>query len=267
MFNNFLTKIEIMLFFVGLGIDNSLDCKTIEELKSYEVFIENYTMPSNYKEVIEYLRENGIEAKLIGREKVESSFLIEKARKEKIALLIGGDVFSATTHYTLFYEAKKEGIEVKVKHNSSIFSAIAKTGLSIYKFGEACTISFWEENFKPTSPILKIKKNKERGLHSLVLLDIKGKQKREQMKVEEGIKIMLKMEEKEGIKVIEDLLIASRIGLDGEKICYLKIEKAKSLFGTKFFEGFGEPSCFVVPGKLNEIEKEFLSLWELKDGN
>ena len=66
--------------------------------------------------------------------------------------------------------AKKKGIEVKVIHNASIMNAVAACGLQLYNFGETVSIPLWEDNWKPTSFIEKIQRNKTNGLHTLCLL-------------------------------------------------------------------------------------------------
>ncbi len=244
-----------MLYFVGLGINAEITCKAKHSIKDSKIFIESYTMPWNYQEVKKKLEEElGKEIVLLERERVESNFLLNLAEKEDVSLLIGGDVFSATTHFSLYHEAIKKGIKVKIFHNSSIFSAIAKPGLSLYKFGYTTTISFWYENYKPTSPIKIVKKNKENGMHSLVLLDLsKG-----YMQAKTAIDLMRKMEEKENIKVVEELIVISRLGMEGEKITYGKTE---DLLNTDLGE---PPFSLVVPGNLSEVEKEFLSLFKVK---
>ena len=48
---------------------------------------------------------------------------------KKIAFLVVGDPFCATTHTDVFLRATKLGIMVEVIHNSSIVNAIGCTGL------------------------------------------------------------------------------------------------------------------------------------------
>jgi diphthine synthase len=55
-------------------------------------------------------------------------------------------------------------------------NAIGATGLQLYTFGQTVSIVFWEENWRPDSFYHKIKQNRDIGLHTLCLLDIKMKE-------------------------------------------------------------------------------------------
>jgi diphthine methyl ester synthase len=65
---------------------------------------------------------------------------------------------------------------VEVIHNASIVNAIGCCGLQVYRFGEIVSVPFFTEKWRPYSFYDKIKPNIERGLHTLVLLDIKVKE-------------------------------------------------------------------------------------------
>ena len=65
----------------------------------------------------------------------------------------------ATTHSDIILQAKKQGIKTKIIHSSSIFSAIAETGLQIYKFGKTTSIPYPEGKYMPTSPYKVVKDN------------------------------------------------------------------------------------------------------------
>ena len=248
-----------MLYLVGLGINYDLSCSSLKALKSVEnVYLESYTMPWHYKEVKKFLEDKyNIKIKMLDRKQVESNFLIKKSSSHDVALLIGGDVFSATTHFSIFQEAMKKGIKVKIFHNSSIFSAISKIGLSLYRFGETVTLSFWRKNYHPTSPILKIKKNFDAGLHSLVLLDVDDVLGF--MHAGEGINLLKKMEEKENLSFVEEVVSVSRLGFNDEKIVFSSIENIIK----KEIDLGKPPFSLVVPSKLSEYEKEFLSLYKI----
>ena len=55
-------------------------------------------------------------------------------------------------------------------------SAIGATGLQLYNFGQAVSMVFFTETWKPSSYYDRIKENWQIGLHTLVLLDIKVKE-------------------------------------------------------------------------------------------
>ena len=90
-------------------------------------------------------------------------------------MLVVGDALSATTHVSLILECKKNKIEYQIIHNSSVLTAVAGVlGLQHYNFGPVATLVLPEGNYRPLSPIDKVKKNMENNYHSLVLLDIKA---------------------------------------------------------------------------------------------
>ena len=94
--------------------------------------------------------------------------------------MVVGDAFCATTHSDLFLRAAKLSIEVKVIHNASIISAVGCCGLQVYRFGEVVSVPLWTEKWRPDSWYQKILQNRRAGLHTLVLVDIKVKERTEE---------------------------------------------------------------------------------------
>lgn len=82
----------------------------------------------------------------------------------------------ATTHTDLVLRARELGIPVQSIHNASIMSAIGATGLQLYNFGQTVSMVFFTETWKPSSFYDRIKENRQIGLHTLLLLDIKVKE-------------------------------------------------------------------------------------------
>ncbi|XP_052828061.1 diphthine methyl ester synthase isoform X2 [Octopus bimaculoides] len=115
---------------------------------------------------------------LADRESVEeySDILFQNAYTEDIAFLVVGDPFGATTHADLMLRAREEGIPTRVIHNASIMNAVGCCGLQLYKFGETVSICFWTDTWQPDSFYDKIASNREKGMHTLCLLDIKIKE-------------------------------------------------------------------------------------------
>jgi len=138
-----------MLVLIGLGLfdEKDLSLRGIEEAKkANKVYIELYTTAwfgdlEKLEEII------GKKIKVLKRKDLEenSGKILEEAKTQDIAIFVGGDPLVATTHSALILEARKRGIKTEVIHNSSIFSAIAETGLHIYKFGSCVTIPFLEK--------------------------------------------------------------------------------------------------------------------------
>lgn len=242
------------LYLVGLGIDGSPTLRGLSILKNAEeIYLERYTLPiPSLDQLPKEIREKVVE---LGREEVESDFLIKKAKEKDIALIVIGDPLSATTHFSLILESKKRNIDVEVVHNSSIFSAIAETGLSLYKFGYTITVAYWRPNYKPTSPLEWIEKNLSLGLHTLALLDISD---RGPMNHREGIETLQKMEEVRGKKVLpKNLIVVKNLGREGQTILYGEVEKLKNLnLGEGVFS-------LVIPGKLNAFEEEAVNLYRI----
>lgn len=65
---------------------------------------------------------------------------------------------------------------MQIVHNSSIMNAIGCCGLQLYQFGETISIPYWTDKWQPDSFYDKIAVNREHGLHTLCLLDIKVKE-------------------------------------------------------------------------------------------
>jgi len=71
----------------------------------------------------------------------------------------------------------KKNIKVEVIHNASIINAVGCTGLQVYRFGETVSIPFFTENWRPYSFYQKIAVNRKNNQHTLLLLDIRVKEK------------------------------------------------------------------------------------------
>ena len=239
-----------MLYLIGLGLEiEDLSIKAINALKNCEkVYVENYTtkLPYSLKELESFL------AKLLkkkinleeeaSRELVESSVLLNEARKRNIALLIYGDPLAATTHSALLLEAKKKKIKVEIIHAPSIITAIAETGLQLYKFGKVVSLPKWKENYKPSSFYEIIKENLKCKAHTLLLVD-------RNLKLKEAL---------------QELLIASNKELEKKQILVVKLGKSRKILKGTLAElkkvKIEEPYCIVIPAQLHFLEKELLEL-------
>ncbi len=233
-----------MLYIIGLGLNDEKDVslKAVDAMRSCdEIYCETYTNKWNGNmEVLEDLSGKSIIP--IDREKTESQFLMERAKECAVALLVPGDPLSATTHFQILADCRKQGIHTEIVHSSSVFTAIAETGLDLYKFGRTTTLP---KGFDPRSPHDMIKENKSSGLHTLVLLDIG-------MTAKEGLESMLKH------RTIEpDDMVVACFSLGGrQKMIYAP---AEDIIDEEVPD---VPCCIAVPGKLNDKETEFLDLWK-----
>lgn len=106
----------------------------------------------------------------------ESDAILERSNEVDVALLVVGDPFGATTHTDILLRARALGIPTEVIHNASIMNAIGACGLQLYNFGQAVSLVFFTDTWKPDSFYDRIAENAKLGMHTLVLLDIKVKE-------------------------------------------------------------------------------------------
>ncbi len=226
---------------IGSGIAFDLTLSAVDAIAACdEVYIETYTNPMDGDEIKALEDKTGKAIKHLGRSTVESSFLVEKAETADICLISSGDPLTATTHISLVLEAKQKGVDVRVIHNSSVYSAApAKAGLQIYRFGKTASLVNPRPNYQPTSSLDIIRKNLELDMHSLVLLDTEP----EPMDASTALEMLSEF---------GSAVVLSRIGADDEKITYGTIEELKG-------KELGRPPfTVVIPAKLHPMEEEYL---------
>ena len=248
-----------MLYFVGLGLfsEDDISYKGFKALQSVDcIYAEFYTaklMGGNIDNLIDKLDVPFITLK---REDVEDcNVIINEAMTKDIAFVTAGDYLMATTHTELYVEAVNKGIETRIIHGSSIFSAApGLAGLQAYKFGKTTTVPFPDENFFPHSPYDAIKLNSSIGLHTLVLLDIQAHKDR-YMTINEAIDYLRKVESERGEHVFDDDCIVIGIAQAGSDH---PIVKGGRVADVADFD-FGNPlHCMIVPCDLHFLEAEAL---------
>ena len=246
-----------MLYLIGLGLNwKDLSLHALEVLnKCDEVYLENYTSLSNYT-ILQLEKLIGKKIIVLDRKKTEEDMLfLKEAHLKDVALLIHGDPLSATTHFEILTEAKKKNLETKIIHAPSIFTAIAETGLSLYRFGKVASIPIPEKNFSPESFFDILKENLSIGAHTLFLLDLKPDLNKF-LSIKDAIDILLKinLNRKENIFTENTFVIGcARLGTTNSLI---KSGKAKDISKINFGE---PPYCLIVPAKLNHKEEEYLN--------
>lgn len=240
-----------MLYLIGTGIENEYDIslRGLNALKGCAiVYSEQYTCPLEI-DFVNLEKMIGKNILPLSREEVENGKrIVEEARTKNVALLVGGDPLSATTHHELLLDAKKAGVATQIIHSSSIFTAIAETGLFLYKFGKTVSLPFPQENYFPESPYLNILSNKQQGMHTLLLLDIG-------MTANLALETVLKLEEKVGKGLFsKETKVVACAHLGGQSVIrYDSIEKLLT-------EKFGKmPHTLIIPGELHFHEEEFLA--------
>ncbi|KAH6562382.1 hypothetical protein BASA62_009226 [Batrachochytrium salamandrivorans] len=216
----------------------------------------------------------GKEITIADREMVESEadVILNNAENINVAFLVVGDPFGATTHTDLVFRAKEQGIKVVSIHNASIMNAIGCCGLQLYSYGQTISVVFFTDSWRPDSFYGKVKQNRDLGLHTLCLLDIKVKEQSIQnmargrkiyedpryMTVNQAIEQMLEVEEKRGLKVYNENTIAvglARIGSDDQVIVSGTMQELLTV-------DFGEPlHSFVIPGNMHFLEADILRMF------
>jgi len=229
-----------MLYLISLGLrdEKDMSIRALETAKKcnllYAEFYTNKTAatPASLSKLV------GKKVRELHREGMEddSGQLIDEAKKRNVGVFVTGDALSATTHLMLLAEATKAGVKVGVVHGSSIFTAIAETGLHLYKFGRTVTL---------VDPLLRsikaaIENNYRARLHTLALLDIG-------------------MDAKKGLELLstfmssKDVVVACQLGKKG----FIKYGKVDDLIKIKDIRG-KIPAAIAIPGELHFTEEEYL---------
>jgi diphthine synthase len=245
---------EVLLLFVGLGVEQSPTLEALQELKGCErIFYESYTSPVVNKKVLEEISV-GPKVEVVKREFVEDGRkILELAREKKVALVSSGDPLVATTHQELRTRALNQNIQTKIIHGSSILCSLAgELGLHSYSFGK--TVTMTKEPIQHTA-YLTIYQNLLRGLHTAVLLEWDESSKFF-LSPNAAVDELFGVEEDVGYGIVSSdtlLLSASRIGTSESKVAALSFEDAKT-------HDFGKPPhILVVSGRLHFTEKETLA--------
>lgn len=247
-----------MLYFVGLGIDQSLSLRSIHELQSCEnIYYESYTSPQIHDDVLSQFSglDKNAKVEVAKREFVEDGRkILEVSKKSNAALVCSGDPMVATTHQELRTRAIKEGISTKIIHGSSILCSVGgELGLHSYNFGRIVTITKEPMQYTAYNTIYD---NLLRGLHTTILLEW-----------DEAHNFFL--DPKTAIKSLEDaerdlrhevidsstfLLIASQLGSDNSRVSGVSFEELKNA------ELGAAPHVLIIPGKLHYTELESLGV-------
>jgi diphthine synthase len=248
------------LIFVGLGLAGTKDV-TLRALAAIRnartVFAEFYTSHLVGATHSQIERELDKRVVLLSRDEVESGAerVLAAAAEHRVAFLTAGDPMTATTHQDLRLRAEQRGIPVRIVHGVRIqVAAAGAAGLQSYKFGRTTTVVFPQPNFNPVSPYEAVRDNRVRGLHSLVLLDLRADENR-YMTAAQGIDVLLGHEEdrREGALLPETEIVAlARVGSDDERVAYGAARRLREA-------DLGPPlHCLIVPGDLHFAEKEAL---------
>lgn len=243
------------LTFIGLGLNSEkgITLEGLEEARQADsAYGEFYTniMPNLDLKRLE--QEIGKKIEVLNRAQLEDEGgrkLLSAASKERVAFLVPGDPMIATTHISLRLSLAKMGVESRIVHAPSIVSAICgATGLQSYKFGKSVTAP--RDQLLPKSVLETISDNNDRGLHTLILLDVQAGQT-SQMTIAEAL---TKITEADCRLETRLAVGVARLGSRDEKV---KASKMKPLIREDFGNG---PHSIVVVGRLHFMETEALEL-------
>ncbi|EDQ86874.1 uncharacterized protein MONBRDRAFT_33663 [Monosiga brevicollis MX1] len=270
-----------MFYLIGLGLSDEKDitARGLEIVKRCdEVFLEAYTailMVNSDKLEAFYGRPVTVADRELVEQQCEERLLLP-AKEKDIALLVVGDPFAATTHTDLVTRCKSLGVPCQAVHNASIMNAIGCCGLQLYNFGRTVSIVFFTEQWRPDSFYAKMKANKDMGLHTLCLVDIKVKEQSIEnlikgrkifeppryMTVNQCAKQLLEVEEKygEGVCGPDSLAVGvARVGCTDQRIVFGTLSELVTV-------DFGPPlHSLVVIGETDEIEREVLDMYKIDD--
>ncbi|RBA16770.1 diphthine synthase [Fusarium proliferatum] len=265
-----------MLYLVGLGLSDETDItvKGLEVVKkASRVYLEAYTSILLVEQsVLESYYGRSIT--VADREMVESNSdeILRNALNEDVAFLVVGDPFGATTHTDLVLRARELEIPVRTVPNASIMSGIGACGLQLYNFGQTVSMVFFTDTWKPASFYDRIKENRQIGLHTLVLVDIKVKEQSLEnmargrlvyeppryMTVGQCAQQMLEIEDerKEGVYTKDSLAIgAARVGGKTEKFVAGTLEE---LCSTDKELGPPLHSLVLLGRRTHELELDYV---------
>ncbi len=208
------------LAFVGLGLgdERGLSAVAWDAIAGAgDVFAEEYTAVAPGGTLDRIGARRGRPVVRLGRAEVEAERVVLEAlgRSDRVALLVVGDPFAATTHVALRLAVERAGHTWRYLPAASILTAaVGFLGLQPYRLGRPVSLPFPAPGFEPRSPLDRIRENRERNLHTLVLLDLRPEEGRFLTAIE-GIAI-LRERDPEGIVVAEEtpIAVAARVGRD-----------------------------------------------------
>ncbi|MCL4324079.1 MAG: diphthine synthase [Candidatus Thermoplasmatota archaeon] len=256
---------EILFVGVGLYDEKGLSLRALEELRGAStVFIEQYTAvlaPGTVQRLSELIGHPILE---LPRSAVEEERPILEAleRKGKVALLIPGEPFAATTHLSLRITVEQKGHTWRVLHGASILTAAASlAGLFHYKFGRVVSLPYpsSEGSYRPISPYRHIQANWQAGLHTLILLDLDPSLERF-LTAEVALRHLGQLEEElhGGVAPPErEYCVVARAGAPDARVWVgPRIELETREFGPPLH-------CLLLPAPpLHFMEEEALGLWK-----
>ncbi|WP_248908491.1 diphthine synthase [Halocatena marina] len=248
-----------MLTFVGLGLfdERSITVEGREALAGADhVVAEFYTsqLAGTTIEKLESYHDVSIEVRERAGIEQEPGSILDAAETEQVVFLTGGDPMISTTHVDLRLRATARNIDTRIIHGTTAASAASSlTGLQNYRFGKATTLPFpyaHGGDSVPQSVIDTIDDNRERGLHTLVYLDIKA-DRGEYMTADTAAALLSSAYETED----DDGTLAVAVCRAGSSDPVIEADSLSVLAD----HNFGAPlHLLVIPGDLHHMESDAL---------
>jgi len=243
------------LYLVGLGLKKGqLTLDGMDAIKRCPtVYLEGYT--SEFRGVSDLAVEHG--AEILPRDEVEEGVILFNAlEKNDVCLLVVGDPLSATTHQGLVLESSRRGFKTRYIPGISVMNVLPNmVGLSIYKFGRTTTLQYPEGDYFPTTPYEVLEENLQRGLHTMMLLDIQAHKKR-YMTPSQAFDILRESERRIKKNVIQDSTICiTAVDVFGDRET-VACGTLKLLEKRPFPQGL---STLMFPGNMHFVEEESLA--------
>jgi len=237
-----------MLYLIGLGIwdERDISLRGLEACKRADkLYCELYTAAWG-GDLAKLEKLVGKKIQVVERSDVEddSAKLIEEAKTKHVALLVPGDPLTATTHVHLVMECRQKGIDYEVVHASSVYTAIAKSGLQLYKFGRTATVITPAKGYASEGFYGALAENQKHGLHTLLLLDVN-------MGTKQAFDILFSIESGKKSSLLKEAVICSALGSENERVIYGRTGDLRDI-------ELPPPAVIIIPGKLHFLEKEFL---------
>lgn len=239
----------------GRGYVTELAVEAIAEADC--VFYEDYTGPLDLETLEKKSRTRPIRLTRRQLEDESGRAVLDCLRQGKKAVLVtAGDPFVATAHASLAAEVKARGYDVVILPGVSIVcAAFSVSCLSVYKLGGVATVTYPRGGVYSTRPYELAELNLSRGLHTLLLLDVRDDGAF--MTPAEAARILLELEERTGRGVFtpdRKVVVVHRLGWGGE-VYYDELSKVAG-------SDVGGPAVLIVPAQLGPVERECLErLW------
>jgi diphthine synthase len=241
-----------MLTFIGLGLydERSITVEGRDALRSADrAFAEFYTSRLVGTSVEALEAHHGVDIEVRDRAGVEQDPdpILAAAETGDVAFLAAGDAMISTTHVDLRLRAIERGIDTRVVHGVTAQSAASGlTGLQNYRFGKAVTLPFPRgDDAVPPSVVESVEANRERGLHTLVYLDIKAEEER--FMSADGAAGLLASEWPDALGVA--------VARAGSPDPVVAADRLTALADREF----GDPlHLLVLPGELHHVERDAL---------